>query len=140
MKSFRDIVSGRFDVTPAVIKWLAITAAVVSISAAVIAGVAFDRVSDLASAAKTQADAIQTERAEGYRLNCYEQNGRNRRAVTVLRRLTDDPEAIQRTVLLIDALAPVRNCADLANRRVRSRLAPAPPRTGGHPQPPGGAP
>lgn len=60
----RQIMSGSFDVTPAVIKWMAIVAACLSLTAATIAGVAFDRVSDLASSAKQQAQqADETSRA-----------------------------------------------------------------------------
>lgn len=75
----------------------------------------------LAAAAKSQSENIQTERAESIRVSCYEQNSRNRLAVKRLRSITENPVAIRRTVLLIDALVPVRNCVELAEKRVRDR-------------------
>lgn len=75
----------------------------------------------LAQAAKTQAEDIQAERAEGYRKSCEDQNSRNRKAVARLHQFNGNPEAIRRTVLLIDAIVPVKDCEELAKSRVRSR-------------------
>lgn len=97
---------------------------IVSVALLIVAGMSFATQSQqeqLARAAKAQAEQIQTERAEGYRLNCYEQNARNSLALRRLRAITNDPKAINRTRLLIDALAPVKNCVELAESRVRSR-------------------
>jgi hypothetical protein len=83
--------------------------------------------SETAVSAKNLAEQIQRERARNIRSGCAESNARNRNTKRELDRLISELPARRReraqassagTRLLIDALAPVRDCDSLVERQV----------------------
>lgn len=86
----------------------------------------------IAALAKEQAQAIQGERKRSVRSGCVDQNRRHDRAIGALDRIlraaiAKDPSGRARleasrvsTVLLIDALAPKRNCTAAVAKAVQS--------------------
>jgi hypothetical protein len=83
--------------------------------------------SETAVSAKNLAEQIQRERARNIRSGCVESNARNRNTKRELDRLISELPARRReraqassagTRLLIDALAPVRDCDSLVERQV----------------------
>lgn len=96
---------------------------VLVIVVAVACTVLFFRVQDRAQENRALAASIQTQRADGYRRSCEEQNARHDRTVDRLLALVKangkPASAAQPTITLIDALAPVKDCDRLVQDRVQ---------------------